>query len=76
MWTFLPVLCLQPGLFLYEKLTNWTFSLPHLCTSLSMAGTARELSDALVALQRSRESKARVTDFILALGSCVGQIAV
>lgn len=41
-----------------------------------MAGTARELSDALVALQRSRESKARVTDFILALGSCVGQIAV
>lgn len=76
MWTSLPVLCLQPSPAVCEKRTNRTFNLPRLCTRPAMAGAARELSDALVALQRSQDSKGRVTDCILALGSCVGQTAV
>lgn len=76
MWTCLPVLCLQPSPAVCEKRTNRTFNLPCLCTRPATAGAARELSDALVALQRSQDSKGRVTDCILALGSCVGQTAV
>lgn len=38
------------------------------------AGAARELSDALVALQRSQDSKGRVTDCILALGSLLDKL--
>lgn len=76
MWTSLPVLCLYPSPAVCEKRTNRTFNSPCLCTRPAMAGAARELSDALVALLGSQDSKGRVTDCILALGSCVGQTAL